>query len=60
VRNTELVRASQLNIELTGKLSHMQASIFDLNLKISTSQTERAYAEDERRQLLAKLDTYNV
>jgi hypothetical protein len=60
VRNTELAKASQLNTDLTGKLSQLQASIFDLNLKINTSQTERAYAEDERRQLLAKLDSYNV
>lgn len=44
VRNTELAKASQLNTELSGKLSQMQASIFDLNLKINTSQTEKAYA----------------
>ena len=46
MRNTELAKASQLNTELSGRLSQLQASVFDLNLKIATSQTEKAYAED--------------
>lgn len=60
VRNTELAKVSQLNTELTGRLSQLQASIFDLNLKINTSQTEKAYAEDERRQLVGKLEAVNI
>jgi len=60
VRNTELAKASQLNTELSGKLSQQQASIFDLNLKINTSQTEKAYAEDERRQLVSKVEILNA
>jgi cob(I)alamin adenosyltransferase len=44
---------------LTNKLTQLQASIFDLNLKISTAQTEKAYTEDERKQLLIKIEGYN-
>jgi|JI61114BRNA_FD_contig_81_1367117_length_1647_multi_2_in_0_out_0_2 chromosome segregation ATPase len=60
VRNSELAKVSQLNTELAGRLSQTQASIFDLNLKINTSQTEKAYAEDERRQLIGKLEVVNI
>ncbi len=46
VRNTELAKMNQLNAELTAKLNQAQAQILDLNLKISTSQTEKIYIED--------------